>query len=253
MLTTDRRYDPASASVDPAFETDDGPRLKRGETTRCCIVERTARPVDALIRFVVGPHGDVVPDIKGQLPGRGAWVSARHEAVAHAARKRLFSRAFRTQVGVPDTLAEMIAALLRRHALEGLGLTRKAGRLVTGYEKVADRIRGGRAALVLTATDAGADGVRRIAALVDSGAKAPATSRAFTADEMTLALGGGNVIHAAIEPGHETERLLARIRRYERFTDASADADKETGGVEEAPRDEPADGSAQGTDAADTT
>lgn len=253
MLTTDRQHEPAPTSVDPAIETDDGPRLKRGETTRRCILDRTARPVDALIRFVIGPDGDVVPDIRAQLPGRGAWVTAQYDKVARAAEKHLFSRAFRRQAVAADTLAEATATLLRRHALEGLGLARKAGRLVTGYEKVADRIRGGRAAMVLTATDAGADGVRRIAALVDSAARAPATSRAFTAEEMTLALGGGNVIHAAIEPGHETERLLARIRRYERFVDAGAEADRKTSGAEAAPRDQPADRSAQGTDAADTT
>lgn len=252
MLTSDRQHEPAPMPADLAIETDDGPRLKRGETTRRCILDRTARPVHELIRFVLGPDGEVVPDIGAQLPGRGAWVTARHDKVDRAAEKRLFSRAFRTQVVAPDTLAETTAMLLRRNALEGLGLARKAGRVATGYEKVADRIRGGRAAMVLTATDAGADGVRRIAALVGSAAKEPATSRAFAADEMTLALGGGNVIHAAIEPGHETERLLARIRRYERFIDAGADADMETSGPGPAPRDEPADQSAQGMDAADT-
>ena len=33
------------------------------------------KPVDELIRFVVGPDG-VVPDLKRKLPGRGLWVTA---------------------------------------------------------------------------------------------------------------------------------------------------------------------------------
>ena len=42
---------------------------------RLCAATRSVKPVDDMIRFVVGPDG-VVPDLKRKLPGRGVWVTA---------------------------------------------------------------------------------------------------------------------------------------------------------------------------------
>ena len=56
------------------IELDTGPRAQ--ELERMCVATRTVRPVDDMIRFVVGPDGEAVPDLKRKLPGRGVWVTA---------------------------------------------------------------------------------------------------------------------------------------------------------------------------------
>ncbi|MDR6188094.1 putative RNA-binding protein YlxR (DUF448 family) [Agrobacterium pusense] len=58
-------------------ETDDDGRIKGDVNGRMCIVTRQSGSPDELIRFVAGPDGDVVPDLKRQLPGRGCWVNTR--------------------------------------------------------------------------------------------------------------------------------------------------------------------------------
>jgi hypothetical protein len=55
-------------------ELDRGPRGR--ERARFCAATRTVQPVSELIRFVVGPNGEAIPDLKSKLPGRGIWVTA---------------------------------------------------------------------------------------------------------------------------------------------------------------------------------
>src|SRR6202030_4118086 len=90
------------ALVDP--DLDNGPRTDRSATMRMCAVTRQVRPIDELIRFVVAPSGEVVPDLKRKLPGRGLWVSASHQAVAEAVRRNQFGRGFKRDVRVAPTL-----------------------------------------------------------------------------------------------------------------------------------------------------
>ena len=44
-----------------------------------CALTRARRPKDELIRFVLGPDGTIVPDLKEKLPGRGVWLTAAHD------------------------------------------------------------------------------------------------------------------------------------------------------------------------------
>ena len=81
-------------------EVDLSARAAAAATERLCIATRQVRPVGALIRFVIGPDGAVVPDLKRRLPGRGVWVTARREAVTEAVRRRLFGRGFKAEVRV---------------------------------------------------------------------------------------------------------------------------------------------------------
>src|SRR5690606_13301892 len=103
---------------------------------RTCIVTRRTCAPEELIRFVAGPDGTVVPDLKRKLPGRGCWVTADRRCVDKAAAKNLFPRALRTAVKVPDDLGGMVDGLLVRSALGALGLARKAGAVAMGAAKV---------------------------------------------------------------------------------------------------------------------
>ncbi|WP_436643638.1 RNA-binding protein [Microbaculum sp. FT89] len=202
-----------------ADEADAGPRDRAPQ--RRCIVTRRSLPVDDLIRFARAPDGSVVPDLRRRLPGRGVWVSADRRVVAEAARKKLFSRAFRAESRTSDDLADNVGMQMKDLALGRLGLERKAGRLAVGFAEVDAMLRGGRAALVLHASDAAADGLRKLDQAAYAGARAgaetPYRCRAFTSAEMSLALGRGNVIHAALEKGGASGAVIARCRLVDRY------------------------------------
>ena len=59
------------------------------------------RPVADLIRFVIGPDGEAVPDLKRKLPGRGVWVTATQDALADAIKRKVFARGFKRDVRLP--------------------------------------------------------------------------------------------------------------------------------------------------------
>src|SRR5690606_230048 len=115
---------------------------------------------DRLIRFVAGPEGTVVPDLGRKLPGRGIWVAADRAAIEQAVKKNAFSRSAKTRLAPPADLADQVEALLSRRVLDGLGLARRAGVLISGFEKTAAAIRSGRARWLVEATDGAEDGRR---------------------------------------------------------------------------------------------
>src|SRR6202043_4117811 len=127
------------AFADP--DLDNGPRTEKSATMRMCAVTRAVRPIDELIRFVVSPQGEVVPDLKRKLPGRGLWVSASRQTVAEAVRRHQFSKGFKRDVRVAPTLATDTEALLVRSTIEALAMAAKAGQVVSGFGKVDDTIR----------------------------------------------------------------------------------------------------------------
>lgn len=189
---------------------------------RMCIVSRRSLPSGDLIRFVVAPDGSVVPDLKRRLPGRGAHVEARREAVDEAVRRQLFRRAFRRDVKAAETLGGDVERLLVASVTGALGLARKAGQLATGAAKVEAAIRSGKAAGVLHARDAAPDGVRKMeaarrAAAASGRNEAIGAFRPLTSEEMSLALGGANVIHAAILAGDAGAALLKRVDALSKY------------------------------------
>ena len=188
---------------------------------RTCIVSRQRREPDELVRFVVGPDGAVVPDLKRNLPGRGCWVTADRLHMEKAVAKNLFARAFKRQVDVPADLADAIDRLLVRSALGAVGLARRAGAVALGAAKVDNAVRSGEALLVLHATDASHDGVRKITqarrATAHLGGPEIHAYKLFSEADLSLALGGTNVIHAAVlaqEAGKAAEKRLVALDRY---------------------------------------
>jgi len=164
---------------------------------------------DGLIRFVVGPDGYVVPDLKETLPGRGLWLKADAESLRLAIKKNLFSRAAKKAVRAPDGLEALVPALLRKRLLEQLGLARREGNLVTGFEKVATMLKLGRAApnatgravWLIEAEDGAEDGRGKLLNICHGQTPAVALCGLFSNEELSLALGLENVIHAALGDG----------------------------------------------------
>ncbi|MCO5160806.1 MAG: RNA-binding protein [Mesorhizobium sp.] len=192
---------------------------------RTCIVTRQAGEPEGLIRFVVGPDASVVPDIKRKLPGRGCWVTADRRRVDEAARKNLFRRAFKSEVSVSPDLGEMVDRILVQNALGALGLARKAGVVALGAAKVEASVRSGEAAAVLHAYEAQADGVRKITqarrATVHLGGPDIPAYKLFSEAELGLALGGANVIHAAVLAGDAGKAALKRVVALDRYRGGS--------------------------------
>jgi len=188
--------------------------------TRMCAVTREVLPEDRLIRFVAAPDGVVVPDLKAKLPGRGIWVGGTRSTVAEAVKRSAFSRGLKREVRPPADLPAQVEARLREQALGRLGLARKAGAVLAGFGKVGDAIAGERLAALLIASDAAADGVRKIMQAVKRrfGEALPfPVIRLFSAAELGLAIGRADVIHAAVlqgPAGISFAEAAVRLRRY---------------------------------------
>jgi predicted RNA-binding protein YlxR (DUF448 family) len=182
---------------------------------RTCIVTRETSEAASLIRFVAGPDGSVVPDLKHNLPGRGCWVTATREKVDIAARRNLFRKALRADVRTSAGLGQLVDDLLARAALGALGLARKAGDVALGAVKVVTAVRSGEALAVLHAAEASEDGVRKIdqarRAVAFAGGPDIAAFNLFSEAQMSLALGGTNVIHAAVLARPAGNAALRRI------------------------------------------
>jgi predicted RNA-binding protein YlxR (DUF448 family) len=202
-------------------ELDGGPKGAARETERFCVSTQAVRPIGALIRFVVGPDGAVVPDVKCRLPGRGVWVTASRAAVGAAVRRKAFARSFRREVRVAGDLIAVTERLLENAALDALAVAGKAGEVVTGFAKVEAALGRGNARALLHASDAAADGVRKIDAVLRShfGARADKMTviSAFSSAQLDLALGRSNVVHAALLAGPTSGTFQMRCLRLERF------------------------------------
>ena len=170
-----------------------------------------------LIRFVAGPDGQVVPDLGRKLPGRGLWVEASRASVETAVKKNGFTRAAKTRLNAPADLADLVERLLARRCLDQLGLARREGVLISGFEKSAAAIRGGRAAWVIEAADGSADGRGKLLALAKHPSPPPKICGAFTADDLSLALGLENAIHAVLLAGGRADRWTLEVERLAGF------------------------------------
>lgn len=171
----------------------------------------------ALVRFVAGPGGLVVPDLARKLPGRGLWVAADRASVETAVKKGGFSRAAKAKLTAPADLADQVETLLLRRLLDGLGLAKRAGELISGFEKVASTLNAGKAAWLIEASDGAADGRRKILNVARKSPKPLQLCGLFDAEELGLALGAENVIHTAFLAGRGADRWTNDVRRLSGF------------------------------------
>jgi predicted RNA-binding protein YlxR (DUF448 family) len=131
---------------------------------RTCIVTGESLAPERMIRFVVGPDGDVVPDLARRLPGRGMWLKAERAMVEQAIAKKAFARAARAAVKAAADLPERVEQLLLQRALEDLARARRAGRAIAGFVKVEQLIGRRRAGLLIVADGAEGDGLGKLQA-----------------------------------------------------------------------------------------
>ena len=203
--------------VASAVELDRGPR--EAERTRMCAVTREIRPLSELIRFVVGPDGTAVPDLKAKLPGRGLWITASREALGEAIKRKVFARGFKREVRLPPDLVEQTERLLERAVLDALAIAGKASLVAAGFAKTAAALEHEEVIAILHAAGAAADGVRKLQANArrhQSGVP-PAEIGFLTTEQLDLALSRPNVVHAALLAGPGSETFLTRVARLTYF------------------------------------
>jgi hypothetical protein len=180
-----------------------GHKDDNSDAERKCIVTAEARPKAGLIRFVIGPDNQVVPDILGKLPGRGIYVTA-DRAILEQARKGQFSRSAKQAVTVPDNLVDEVERQIARRTVDLIALTRKAGRAVCGFEKVKGWLAGGeRVRVLVQASDGSERGKTKL--------WTPEGARYFgclTSAELGLAFGRQSVIHGALATGGLSDRVV---------------------------------------------
>jgi uncharacterized protein len=190
---------------------------------RRCIVTGEVRPIDALLRFVVGPEGNLVADLSRELPGRGIWIGGRRDLLERAMKKRLFPRAAKSAVTVADDLPDQIELTMRRRCLALLGLARRAGQLTLGYEKVRAVLTADGQAIVITAHDGSLKGREKLLSGImggngDGAASGRLVVDLFMIDELSLALGRENVVHAALRAGGLADRFVCECHRLADFS-----------------------------------
>ncbi len=161
------------------------------------------------MRFVVGPDGVIVPDISERLPGRGLWLSASRDIIGEACAKNVFAKAARGQVSVPDDLSDRVEQLLRQRCLEIIGLARRAGQMVGGYEKVRSYFKTETAGVLIAANDGAEDGRSKISALAP---EIPLFD-CFTGGELGAAIGRDRLVHAIIAEGGFANSLLVEANK----------------------------------------
>jgi predicted RNA-binding protein YlxR (DUF448 family) len=204
-------------------DLDNGPRTNKSATQRMCAVTRAVRPIDELIRFVVSPSGDAIPDLKRKLPGRGLWISASHRAVAEAVKRHQFSKGFKREVRVAPSLVADTENLLVRSVIEALAMAAKAGQVVSGFSKVEGALRERQAQALIHASDGAPDGIRKLDAVLRQNRPGGDESREFpvvgvlTSEQLDLALGRSNVIHAALLAGPAGKTFLSRSQTLVRY------------------------------------
>jgi predicted RNA-binding protein YlxR (DUF448 family) len=198
-------------------ELDSGPHSRERE--RMCIHTREVRPVADLIRFVVGPDGVAVPDLKSKLPGRGVWVTATQDALTEAIKRKTLARGFKREVRLSADLVAQTEHLLERAVFDALAIAGKAGLVATGFGKTETALSRERVAGLIHAAEAAPDGVRKLGGVLRKYGledEIPVIL-ALSSEQLDLALGRPNVIHAALLAGPASDTFLARYRRLERF------------------------------------
>ena len=190
----------------------------RTEPERRCVATGERSSKAPLIRFVIGPGGELVPDLAERLPGRGCWLTASRAAAETALKRRAFARAARAPVEVPPDLPDLLERLLARRLVDAVALARKAGLAVTGFEKVRARLKQGPVGALIQARDGSEQGRGKLRPLADG---APVIDL-LDASELGLAFGRDFVIHAALDAGGATDRVLREARRLSGFRPGGA-------------------------------
>ena len=203
---------------DQRLEAHTGKRAD-GKVRQCAMTRERLAP-DALIRFVRSPDGVVVPDGFGKLPGRGAWITAKKSTIAEALKQDVFSRAFKAKSAPMDGMLEEIERQLVQRCNGLLGMAKKSGVAILGFDQVRAYIRKQEPGWLLEASDGAEDGRNKVHFLAKAIYEDVKVAGALSSAELGVAFGREHVIHALLEQGSLSDAFSIAYRRLIGFRDA---------------------------------
>lgn len=223
--------------ADRRRELDDAELAHEGGK-RLCALTREALDPSELIRFVADPDGAIVPDLARRLPGRGVWVKAEKASIAQAVRTNVFARSLKRPVKADASLSERVDHLVEKRVLEALAMAKKAGLVTTGFQQVDELVESGAAVILVQGSDAAEGGreklARKFAAVARAKGRELALVTSLSTEQLSLAMGRSNVVHAALIQGGAATRFLEEAERLARYRSGSAASSGMAGGPESA-------------------
>ena len=180
---------------------------------RKCIVSGKVLEKEQLLRFALTPDRQIVPDFKKKISGTGIYVKNSRKALTAAIEKNLFSKACKKKVNVDTQLISLVENLLKKRGLELISLSRKAGILLTGFEKVSEAVKKDKAAFILEATDAGTDGHNKILSL----SQGLEIFNLYSVEELDKALDKVNTVHIAFKKSEMAKSVHTELAKIKNF------------------------------------
>jgi len=188
---------------------------------RNCLVTHRNLPNSQLVRFVLDPNNEVVADLKNKLPGQGVWITASQSIVCEAVTKDLLKQYFGDKTITSKDLPHIVATLLTADSLRTLSLAKKAGQIISGFDKVKKALQNRGVMALIHASDASDNGLKKIAgsslAAQTTGGADIFTIARFSRSELSLALGQSNVVHAALLPSEIGHKLISAVTKLDRY------------------------------------
>ncbi len=210
--------DKEAAPTEAAASTEEGAAFEEDEPEkgplRRCLVTREQGKREEMLRFAMAPGGRVVFDVTATLPGRGLWLSAQPGVLHQAIRRGVFARAAKAQVVVPPSLADEVTAALTRRLTDLLGLARRSGAAISGFEKAREWLQIGGAGLVVQAADGSIDERARFV----GGRDIPVVA-ILNAAALGKIFGRDHTVHAVISPGRLAKMIEIEALRLQGVAD----------------------------------
>jgi len=196
---------------------------KQKNQNRHCVLTGETKLKEDLIRFVVGPNDEVTPDIKASLPGRGVWLCAQKATIEEAVKRKSFHRGFAKSVEVGPEIAQQVDDLLKKAALGQLKMANKAGNVVYGFTKLMAALEKETIIAIIHAQEASKPEAGKLdyrfrTNLEQSGVSAQNFCKkpfnGFKTQELSLAFGAANVIHAGLKDDGAAKAAIKAMTRY---------------------------------------
>lgn len=208
--------DPASDPVEDWW--DDGSKKAVSQRERMCVASRERFPVSQMIRFVRTPDGHALADLNAKLPGRGVWVSANRDALKKLLNSKSgFSGAFRQSTQADASLLDDVDRQLFERCQSTLGLAKRAGDIILGYDQVRNELQKRKPGWLLEAQDGALDGRRRVVGLAIAIYERVRVANGLTSEELGMAFGREHVVHGLLKTGRFSDVWTGDYRRLYEF------------------------------------
>ena len=195
---------------------------KNEDIARKCIVTGEIKDKSQLLRFVLTPDRQIVPDLYKKLPGKGVYVSNSYRILAQAISKNAFSKVLKKNVKVNAELLQIVENVLHKNALNAISLAKKAGNVVIGMDKVLEALKADKVKFILEASDAGEDGQKKLNRYTEQ----MTVYRLFSVEELDKALDKVNTVYLAFLKQEMSKMIQDNFEKLSEFLKDKNDGDK---------------------------